>query len=67
MIYYILEGAVMFLGGLYGTLLGFRIAGKKPGADPKWDAWYEKFGRHLKWLGPALMVFAILLPLLRTR
>ena len=56
---------IMFLGGVYATLLGYRILGKKEGVDEKWDAWYAKFGHHFKWLGPSLMFCAVLLELMR--
>jgi hypothetical protein len=57
----------MFFGGLYLTLLAHGVVGKKPGTDEKMDAWRLKWGRHAKWLGPAMMAFSIILPLLNTR
>ena len=63
--YSIVEFGVTLFGGLWATLLGHRIVGKKLGEDAKWDAWYKRFGRHLKWLGPAVMVFAVILLLIR--
>jgi hypothetical protein len=55
------DSAIMFFAGFYGVLVGFRVIGKKPGVDPAYDAKHAKYLRHLKWLGPALMVIAIIL------
>jgi len=62
----LVDSAIPFLGGLWLTLIAYRIVWNKPG-DSKWEAWHKRFGRLGKWLGPALMVFSIILPLLRTR
>jgi hypothetical protein len=61
-----IDSAIMFLGGLYATLLAFRVVGVKAG-DPKWEAWHRSWGRLLKGLGPALMIIAVLLLLIRNR
>ena len=53
------EAAIPVLGGLYAALMGFRVVGCKAG-DPKYEAWHAKIGRHLKWLGPAVMGFGVL-------
>jgi hypothetical protein len=51
--------SLLFAGGLYATLLGFRVIGKKPGVSAQHDDWYKRWGRNLKILGPMLMVFAV--------
>ena len=63
--YFMGEFVVSFFGGLWATLLAYQIVGKKPGEDPKWDAWYGRFGHHLRWLGPNVMLFAIILLIIR--
>lgn len=60
----LLEFGIMVLGGLYGTALGYRWVGKPPGADPKYDGWHRKYGKMMKWLGPAVAGFGVLLYLL---
>lgn len=66
-IYTLVESGIMFLGGLYGTLLANRIVGRKAGEDAKFDAWHARWGRALRWIGPSLMVLAVVLPLMRRR
>lgn len=56
----LVEGGIPFFAGLYATLIGFRKIGKQPGEDPAYDAKYEKFVKHLKWLGPFLMAWGII-------
>lgn len=55
----LVDSGIPLLGGLYGTLLGFRVIGKAAGEDPKYDAWHERFGQHLKWLGPLILIFGV--------
>lgn len=56
----LVDGSIPLLGGVYATLLGHRVLGKKEGEDVKYDAWYERYGGLFKWLGPALILFGIL-------
>lgn len=53
----LVDGGIPFFGGLYITLLGFRVAGRKPGESPKYDDWHERHGGLLQVLGPLLMLF----------
>ena len=53
----LLDAAIPLAGGGYAALLGFRKIGRKPGADPKYDAWHAKYGNLLRKLGPAVMLF----------
>jgi hypothetical protein len=57
----LVNAAIPFLGGLYATLLRFRMVGKPLGADPLYDQKFERFGRIFKVLGPVLMLFALFL------
>jgi len=57
----LVNGAIPFFGGIYATLLGFRVLGKKPGANPKYDEWHNRFGGLLKVLGPFLVLFGLFL------
>lgn len=45
---------ISFAGGIVATLFGFRIIGK----SKQMDAWYAKWGKHLRWIGPILILFA---------
>lgn len=47
--------AITMAGSIVATLFGFRIVGK--GAHM--DAWYAKWGKHLRWLGPIIALFAV--------
>ena len=55
----LVDGAIPFLGGLYVTLLSFRIVGKKLGKDDRCDHWHERFGGVMKIVGPLLMIFGV--------
>jgi hypothetical protein len=53
----LINGAIPLLGGIYLTLLGFRRTGKQPGVSPSFDEWHRRYGRLLKVIGPALIIF----------
>jgi hypothetical protein len=57
----LVEGAIPFFGGIYATLLGHRIVGKKPGEDLRYDQWHERFGPMFRILGPFMVIFGIFL------
>jgi hypothetical protein len=59
----LVEIAIPFFGGLYATLLGARVIGKKPGVSPKYDEWHDRNGGRLKVVGPLLMVVGAVLGL----
>ena len=59
----LVDAAIPFLGGLYATLLGNRIIGKKPGVDPNYDQKLERLVPFFKFGGPFLMVFGMFLVL----
>jgi hypothetical protein len=53
------EGLIPLLGGIYCTLLGFRVVA--PGKDPaRNELWLKKFGTFSKIAGPFLVVFGLL-------
>ena len=56
----LVNAAIPFCVGVYCLLFGFRIVGKKPGVDPKFDEWHTRFGIFLKITGPVLIVLAII-------
>jgi hypothetical protein len=53
------EGAIPLAGGVYGTLIGYRVVGKRPGESAKYDQWYTRFGVHFKWMGPVLIAYGL--------
>ena len=53
------DGGIPLFGGIYATLLAYGVIGKTPGESPRFDAWRERYGRSLKWLGPALILFGV--------
>ncbi len=53
----LINGAIPLLGGIYLTLLGFRRTGKQPGVSLSFDEWHRRYGRLLKVIGPALVLF----------
>ena len=55
----VIDHSISVLGGVLALLVGYRVLGPKAGADPKYDAFYLKWARHLKWLGPVIIVFAL--------
>jgi hypothetical protein len=57
----LVNGAIPFFGGLYATLLGYRLVGKPRGVDFKYDQWHERFGSMLRILGPVLILFGLFL------
>jgi hypothetical protein len=57
----LVEGAIPFFGGIYATLLAYRVLGKKPGESPRYDEWHAKSARTLKVLGPLVALFGVYL------
>jgi hypothetical protein len=56
----LVNAAIPFFVGVYCLLVGFRVVGSKPGVNPKYDQWHERFGLFFKIAGPVLMVVGIL-------
>lgn len=57
----IVDFAISLGGGVLATLFGFRIVGKRA----HMDAWHAKWGKHMKWLGPIVILFAVVQLLIR--
>ena len=55
----IIDHSISVLAGILALLLGYRVLGPKPGANPKYDTFYLKWTKHLKWLGPVIIAFAL--------
>lgn len=55
----IIESTIPIAGGLYGTLLGFRVVGKKPFESLEYDRWHERFGPMFRVLGPLVILFGV--------
>jgi len=51
-------GADIFLAGfgVWQLLIAYRVVGKPPGADEKFDAWHRQWAGSLKLLGWGLVV-----------
>jgi hypothetical protein len=56
----LVNAAIPFGVGIYCLLVGFRVVGKKPGEDPKFDAMLAKFGLFFRLAGAVLIVLAVL-------
>jgi hypothetical protein len=54
----VINAAIPFVVGVFCLLSGFRVIGKKPGADPKFDQWHARFGTFLKVAGVVLILLA---------
>jgi hypothetical protein len=55
----LVDGAIPVAAGLYLTLLGYRVVGKKPGESEKYDRWHARFGRFFKVGGPLLILITV--------
>lgn len=55
----LVNAAIPFFVGIYCLLVGFRVVGSKPGANPKYDEWHARFGVFMKVAGPVLMVVGL--------
>jgi hypothetical protein len=55
----LVNGAIPFFGGIYMTLLAYRVVGKKPGESPRYDEWHAKCAGMLKVLGPLVTLSGV--------
>lgn len=56
-----IDEIIMFFVGAWATATGFGYL-PMPGTDPiKQEQWRARFGKHLKWIGPVLLVIATVL------
>ena len=44
--------------GVFCTLWGYRIISPKKGVSELSDKYHNMFGKHLKWLGPVIIVMS---------
>lgn len=63
----LVNAAIPFFVGIYVLLVGFRVVGKKPGVDPKFDEFHERFGTLFKVLGVACLVLSVVYLIIDTR
>jgi hypothetical protein len=61
----IVESLMPLIVGTVVCLFAFRIVGKKPGQDPRWDRWHDDWGRMPRVFGPAILVYGIIMIALR--
>jgi hypothetical protein len=54
----LIDSSLSIVVGIVVTLIGFRLLGPKPGINGKFEALHAKWLKHLKWLGPLMIVFA---------
>jgi hypothetical protein len=55
----LVDAAIPIAAGLYCTLLGYRVVGKKAGESEKYDRWHARSGKMFKVGGPALMLLGV--------
>ncbi|MHC4084190.1 MAG: hypothetical protein ACYSWZ_05360 [Planctomycetota bacterium] len=53
-------GIVPVLGGIYGTLIAYRIIPMNRKEPEKEDLWHKRFGTMMKILSPLVILFGIL-------
>lgn len=54
-----IDATVRVFGGVFATLIGFRLLGPNPGSNEKFDELHRKWLCHLKWLGPFIVVASL--------
>ena len=52
-------GIIPIAAGTLAILLNYRIIGKRPGEDYKWDVWHDSYSKILKWVGPILIALGL--------
>jgi hypothetical protein len=57
----VIDHAITVAGGLLASLVGYRLLGPRPGKNPGYDAFHHRWGRHLRWIGPLVIVIGLLL------
>jgi hypothetical protein len=61
-----LTRGIAILVGLYSTLLGYRLLGRKPGENLKYDLYMQKYGNLFKIGGLATMTLGLAEAIYRT-
>jgi hypothetical protein len=57
----LVDKGITVFAGLFFTLMGFRIVGKKPGESASYDEHMSKFGRLYRIVGPMLIIIGVVL------
>lgn len=52
----LVDKGISFAAAFIALAYGYRYLGKPPGADPKFDAWYEKYGKMMRYCGWGMLV-----------
>ena len=60
MIASLIHHSISLIGGVMALLLGLRMIGPKDGTNLKYDAYYRRWSRCLKWVGLLLIVFTVI-------
>ena len=60
----VLLEAAAILGGVFGTLVGYRVVRGSRASERAYAAWYARHGRHLKWIGPWSLFAAAAMPVI---
>ena len=55
----LVNAAIPLCGGIYATLLGYRVVGTQPGTSLKSDEWHARFGLMCRIFGPLLILFGL--------
>jgi len=55
-----MTGLIFAAGGVYMTLIAYRVIPKKPKDPEKFEQWYKKFGPFMKIAAPIVAIFGIL-------
>jgi hypothetical protein len=56
MVSVLIQNGLMVLVGLYMTLIGYKVIGRKPGEHLTCDAWFKRWGWIFKIGGPFVLV-----------
>jgi hypothetical protein len=54
----IIDHSISIVLGVVTLLVGFRVIGPKVGTNPRYDVLHVRWLKHLKWLGPLMILFA---------
>ncbi len=57
----ITEGGIEIVIGIYLVLMSYRVVGKEPGEDSKYDTFMKEKGNLLKFGGIAIIIFGIVM------
>jgi len=55
-----IDGVFMLLLGIYACLVGFKVVNVSKKSGPEQDKWYATWGTKFKYLGPIIVVCALI-------